>query len=81
MADPLEESGTMLTASNTSSLVMDTLCSEENVAVVGFYCDFHDRQEQTAANIIGAILKQLVVRVEMTTDMSVAVQKAKRNLS
>jgi len=80
VADPLEESVIALTASNISSLVMDTLCSEENVAVVGFYCDFHDRQEQTATNIIGAILKQLVVRVEMTTDMSVAVQKAKRDL-
>ena len=36
--------------------------AEENIAVVGLYCDFLSQQEQTATNIIGAVLKQLVGR-------------------
>jgi len=45
---------------NISSLVIDSLCdepSEEDIAVAALYCDFRDHQEQTTANIIGAILK------------------------
>ncbi|KAG0633513.1 hypothetical protein HOY80DRAFT_1104932 [Tuber brumale] len=57
-----------LTAGDLSSLVIDSLCDEpveEDIAVAAFYCDFRDQQEQTTANIIGAILKQLVAREEV----------------
>ena len=30
------------------------------MAVVSFYCDFQDQEKQTAANMIGALTKQLV---------------------
>ena len=45
--------------------MIDSLCDraqEENIAVAGLYCDFLAQQEQTATNIIGTILKQLVGR-------------------
>ena len=70
-----------LTARNTSSLVIDTLCDkaeEENIAVVGLYCDFISQQEQTTTNIIGAILKQLVGREGTPKYLREAFQKAKK---
>jgi len=69
-----------LTTSNISSLVIDSLCddpSEEDIAVAAFYCDFRDHQEQTATNILGAILKQLVAREGVLEHLKVAFQKAK----
>ena len=54
-----------LMARNTSSLVIDSLCDQakkENIAVAALHCDFLSQQEQTITNIMGAILKQLVVR-------------------
>ena len=63
--------------------MIDSLCdepSEEDIAVAAFYCDFRDHQEQTTANIIGAILKQLVARDEVLRHMQTAFQKAKREL-
>jgi len=68
---------------NISSLVIDSLCdepSEEDIAVAALYCDFRDHQEQTTANIIGAILKQLVARDEVLGHMQTAFQKSKREL-
>ncbi|RPA93133.1 hypothetical protein L873DRAFT_1816466, partial [Choiromyces venosus 120613-1] len=35
---------------------------EEEIRVVGVYCDFSEQQEQTMANMMGAILKQLVIQ-------------------
>jgi len=49
----------------TSSLVIDDLCkqpSEEDTTVVISYCDYQEQHQQTTANIIGSILKQLVVK-------------------
>jgi len=49
-----------LTVGNISSLVIDSLCDraqEENIAVIGLYCDFLSQQDQTTTNIIGALLK------------------------
>jgi len=69
-----------LTARNTSSLVIDSLCdqgSEENIVVAAFYCDFVSQQEQTIGNIVGGILKQLVGRGGMTKGLREAFQKAK----
>jgi len=55
-----------LTSCNFSSLVIDTLGVEagrvggENIAVACFYFDFAARKEQSAANMLGALLKQVV---------------------
>jgi len=68
---------------NISSLVMDSLCDEpgeEDIVVAGFYCDFRGQQEQTTADIIGAILKQLVARPEVLEHVKTAFQKAKMEL-
>jgi len=70
-------------ARNFSSLVIDTLCDEpceEDIAIAMFYCDFRDQQEQTTINIIGAILKQLVVRGEVLEQVQKAFQKAKKEV-
>ena len=34
--------------------------SEQDITVVGLYCDYLDRKEQTTSNILGAMLKQLM---------------------
>jgi len=54
-----------LMISYTSSLVIDSLdeqASRGGGAVVILYCDHHEQHDQTTSNIIGAILKQLVVK-------------------
>ena len=48
---------------NDSSLVVDKLCDmarERNIAVSCFYVDFAAREEQSPANILGSLLKQIV---------------------
>ena len=55
----------LLTARNTSSLVIDSLrnqAKKENITVAFFYCDFLSQQEQSITNIVGAILGQLVAK-------------------
>jgi len=54
-----------LTIGNFSSLVIDTLCDEpggagEDIAVACFYFDSTAQKEQSAANVLGALLKQVV---------------------
>ena len=54
-----------LTARNISSLVIDWLCDQvrnRDIAVAGLYCDYLAQKEQSAANMLGAILKQLLER-------------------
>ena len=61
--------------------MIDSLCDqaeEENIAVAGLYCDFLAQQQQTVNNIIGAMLKQLISRGEVTVDLRNAFHKAKR---
>ena len=68
---------------NISSLVIDSLCDEpgkEDIAVAAFYCDFRDQQEQTTADIMGAILKQLVAREEVLEYIQIEFEKAKMEL-
>ena len=70
-------------ASNISSLVIDSLCDEpggEETATAMFYCDFRNQQVQTAANIMGAILKQLVVREEVLEYVRTAFRKAEKKV-
>jgi len=49
-----------------------------DVAVVGIYCDFHAEQEQSAANILGAMLKQLASRGGISKLTREAFKKAKK---
>ena len=51
-----------LTVSNISSLVIDYLCGQvrkRDMAIAGLYCDYLAQEEQSVANMLGAILKQL----------------------
>jgi len=72
-----------LTAGNTSSLVIDSLCDQarrEDIAIACLYCDFLAQKEQTTTNMIGAILKQLVSREEIPRDVRQAFQDGKREV-
>ena len=63
--------------------MIDDLCDEpceEDTAIAMFYCDFRDHQEQTATNIMGVILKQLVVRGKVLEHVQRAFQKAKKEV-
>ena len=71
----------LLTAGNTSSLVVDRLCDqarEEDITVAGFYCDYLAQKEQTVINIMGAILKQLVGGMEILDDIREAFREGKK---
>jgi len=48
---------------------------------VAFYCDYLAQQEQSATNMLGAILKQLVSRGWVPDHISEAFQKAKNELA
>ena len=53
----------MLTSCDASSLVMDRLgdrAGSQAVTVAGFYFDYAARKEQSPANMLGAVLKQVV---------------------
>ena len=72
-----------LTARNTSSLVIDRLCDqagEENIAVAGLYCDSLSHQEQTIANVMGTILRQLVCKGGIPDYLREAFRKGKMEL-
>jgi len=61
--------------------VIDNLCDQagkEDIAVVGFYYDFLSQQDQTIANLMGAIVKQLVRRGGIPDYLREAFQKATR---
>jgi len=53
---------------------------EDNIAVAGLYCDFLHQQEQTATNIMGAILKRVAGRGSIPGYLREAFQKGKWNL-
>ena len=60
--------------------MIDDLCDqphEQEIAIAMFYCDFRDQEEQTTTNIVGAILKQLLVRREVLEHVRQVFQKAK----
>ena len=47
---------------------------------MGLYCDFLSQQEQTATNMVGAILKQLASRGRIPKDIQEAFQTAREEL-
>ena len=63
--------------------MIDRLCdetSEEDIAVSGSHRDSGNQEELTAANIMGAILKQLAAGEEMLERMKTVFQKTKKEL-
>jgi len=57
----------LLTSCDDSSLVVDRLCDQtggRNAAVSCFYLDFAARKEQSATNVLGSLLKQMVSGME-----------------
>ena len=57
----------MLTSRDVSSLVIDSLCDragEQNAAIACFYFDFAAQKEQSSANVLGSLLKQVVRGLE-----------------
>jgi len=70
-----------LTISNISSLVIDWLCDQvrnRDIAVAGLYCDYLAQKEQSATNMLGAILKQLLERDGLSEPLRQAFRKEKR---
>ena len=64
---PGEGAGLVLTCHNDSSLVVDWLCDHsrgQNRAVACFYLDFEARKEQSATNVLGSLLRQMVSGME-----------------
>ena len=54
----------MLTNGKISSLVIDTLCEQaqgHNIAVLFLYCDYQARKDQSAVNMVGGLLRQVVL--------------------
>ena len=55
----------LLTDRIISSLVIDWLCDQvrsRDITVAGLYCDYLAQEQQSATNMLGAILKQLLER-------------------
>ena len=69
---------------NTSSLVIDTLSDwidGDNEAVPCMYFDFQAHQEQSAAGVLAALLKQLVAKVELMPEwIAKTFERAKREV-
>ena len=54
----------MLTRNWISSLVIDTLCKQayrHNIAVLFLYCDYQAQKNQSAVNMIGTLLRYIVL--------------------
>ena len=62
-----DERESVLICHNISSLVVDRLCDQargQSTAVTCFYLDFAARKEQSVANILGSLLRQIVGGME-----------------
>ena len=73
-----------LTSSDFSSLVVDRLCDHargQNTAVTCFYFDFAARKEQSAINMLGSLLKQVVGGMEeIPEEISWAIREQKMDV-
>jgi len=47
---------------------------DEKVAVVCIYCNYKERTEQTASNLVASLLKQLIQEQSVTSDISASVK-------
>jgi len=74
----------LLISCDNSSLVIDKLCDEageEDTAVMCFYFDFASRNEQSPANMLGSLLRQLVSGLEKFPEAVVqGFQKQKKGI-
>ena len=73
----------VLTCSDTSSLVVDKLCDtarERNIGVSCFHIDFAAREEQSLADILGSLLKQIVGKLEKIPDEIIRMFKGHRRV-
>ena len=72
----------MLIGHLVSSLVVDRLCDEfrrQNTAVTCFYLDFAARKEQSVANILGSLVRQVVGGMEkVPEEISEAFEEEKK---
>lgn len=62
-----EERDLVLIGHDRSSLVVDSFCDQtrgQNTVVSHFYFDFRARKEQTATNMLGSLVKQMVRTME-----------------
>jgi len=62
-------------------LVIDWLCDQvrnRDIAVTGLYCDYFAQEQQSAPNILGAILKQLFERDGIPEPLRLVFHKEKR---
>ena len=74
----------MLTSGDDSSLVVDRLCDQtsgQSIAVSCFYLDFAARKEQSATNVLGSMLKQMIGGMErIPEEISRAFQQRKTTI-
>ena len=74
----------MLTSSDDSSLVVDSLCDQisgQSTPVSCFYLDFAARKEQSATNVLGSMLKQMIGGMErIPEEISRAFQQQKTTI-
>ena len=72
----------MLTGHDVSSLVVDRLCDQskgQKTTVACFYLDFAARKEQSVANILGSLLRQVVGGMEkVPEEISEAFEEEKK---
>ena len=77
-----EQKESVLTAHDVSSLVVDKLCDQskgQNTTVACFYLDFAARKEQSVANILGSLVRQVVGGMEkVPEEISGAFEEQKR---
>ena len=77
----LSNKRTILKDRDISSLVIDWLCDQvrtRDIAVAGMYCDYLAQEQQSAPNILGAILKQLLERDGIPEPLRQVFHKEKR---
>ena len=68
---------------NVSSLVIDSLCDQvrnRDIAVASLYCDYSAQKQQSATNMLGAILKQLLEIDAIPQDVRQAFRVGKGDL-
>ena len=72
----------MLTRDKISSLVIDTLLEKtlgQNIAVLSLYCDYQARKDQSAANMIGGLLRQVALGAPgMPSEIKSSFEESKR---
>ena len=78
----LQKQRAILTRNTISSLVIDTLRKQtrgQNVAVLSLYCDYQAQRDQSAVNMIGALLRQVALRaLRIPSEIKSAFDEAKQ---